>query len=92
MFGPDSVYAYETGGVPVDIPSLTFSDLKSFHASKYHPSNSLMTSYGDLSVLDSLERVDTLVMDKFEERGTFLGLGMLGLVLLYLVIILIKFT
>jgi len=36
---PGTPYAFESGGDPLDIPQLTWEDLKNFHKSRYSPAN-----------------------------------------------------
>jgi Zn-dependent M16 (insulinase) family peptidase len=36
---PTTTYQYESGGDPEAIPTLTWDELKNFHATHYHPSN-----------------------------------------------------
>lgn len=55
---PDLPYAYNSGGSPKEIPSLTYEGLKEFHQEFYHPSRCLFFFYGNLSLakhLDALE-------------------------------------
>ncbi|XP_013406216.1 presequence protease, mitochondrial [Lingula anatina] len=47
MLLPNHTYGVESGGDPICIPDLTWEQLKSFHASHYHPSNSRFFTYGD---------------------------------------------
>ncbi|NEX61089.1 insulinase family protein [Noviherbaspirillum galbum] len=42
----DTTYAVESGGDPLDIPSLTLEDLRAFHASHYHPSQAVFMTAG----------------------------------------------
>ena len=44
---PESVYGFESGGHPDDIPSLTYRDFLDFHHTYYHPSNAFIYFYGD---------------------------------------------
>lgn len=44
---PDTVYGYESGGDPEEIPTLTYERFKEFHARYYHPSNARIFFYGD---------------------------------------------
>ena len=37
---PDHTYGVASGGDPAFIPGLTYNQLKEFHRSHYHPSNS----------------------------------------------------
>jgi len=55
---PDNTYSVDSGGDPLDIPTLTFDQFKGFHEAYYHPANSRIFFYGDddldtrLSLLD----------------------------------------
>jgi hypothetical protein len=40
---PDTTYSNNSGGEPSVIPSLTYQQLKDFHARHYHPSNAFFT-------------------------------------------------
>ncbi len=51
---PDTLYARESGGNPVVIPDLTYEQLKAFHQTYYHPSNSYFFLYGDIPTSDYL--------------------------------------
>ena len=51
---PDTVYARESGGDPSAIPELTYAQLKAFHQTYYHPSNSYFFLYGDIPTKDYL--------------------------------------
>lgn len=62
---PDSVYGVESGGVPKDIPNLTFEELKNFHASFYHPSNAKVLLYGDLDAQKYMHKL-SVYFDAFE--------------------------
>lgn len=55
---PDNTYRVDSGGDPRVIPSLTFDQFKSFHASYYHPANSRLYFYGDDDPLKRLELMD----------------------------------
>lgn len=45
---PETIYQYNSGGVPKAIPSLTQEEFLDFHKTYYHPSNSLTILYGDI--------------------------------------------
>lgn len=65
LFG-DSIYGHNSGGDWKKIPDLTYERLLNFHRSHYHPSNALFVSYGDLPLIRTLERVDQLVLSRFQ--------------------------
>ena len=52
---PDTLYARESGGDPDAIPDLTYTQLKTFHETYYHPSNGYFFLYGDIPTTDYLE-------------------------------------
>lgn len=45
---PDLTYGVNSGGDPREIPTLTYEELKAFHARFYHPSRCLFFFYGNL--------------------------------------------
>ena len=52
---PDLPYAYNSGGDPKEIPSLTYPELIAFHETYYHPSRCLFFFYGDLPLKHHLD-------------------------------------
>ncbi|HKJ61269.1 MAG TPA: insulinase family protein, partial [Hyphomicrobiales bacterium] len=44
---PDTIYGYDAGGDPANIPDLTYETFKRFHERFYHPSNARFFFYGD---------------------------------------------
>lgn len=71
---PGSTAANSSGGVPSEIPNMTWEDVKSFHDAYYHPSNSLTCLYGSyenyarfLELLDgyfsAYEKADIVIAD-----------------------------
>ncbi|CAI5700416.1 unnamed protein product [Peronospora effusa] len=64
-----SIYEHVSGGDPKHIPSLTYEDLRDFHAKNYHPSNCCFYSYGDLSLTDHLAYLDHEILNKFDYRA-----------------------
>lgn len=46
---------HNSGGDPKKMTDLTYSDLKSFHSSTYHPSNARIFTYGSMPLADHLE-------------------------------------
>jgi presequence protease len=49
---PYTIYGHNSGGNPLHIPNLTFTELKSFHNQHYHPSNAKIFTYG-IALFDS---------------------------------------
>jgi presequence protease len=58
---------HNSGGDPRHITSLTYEDLKAFHAQNYHPTNAKLFTYGDMPLADHLMEVGRQ-LDRFE-RG-----------------------
>ena len=46
---PGTPYAFESGGVPEEIPQLTWEELKQFHKSRYSPANCRIFLAGNIS-------------------------------------------
>lgn len=44
---PDTPYAHDSGGDPLEIPNLTYENFIKFHQTYYHPSNSLIYFSGN---------------------------------------------
>lgn len=65
---PDSVYAYDSGGDPLEIPSLTYDEFCSFHKKFYNPSNCLLFLYGDISTADQLDFISEKYISRLEEK------------------------
>uniref|UniRef100_A0A8C2IJU7 Presequence protease, mitochondrial n=1 Tax=Cyprinus carpio TaxID=7962 RepID=A0A8C2IJU7_CYPCA len=63
---PDHTYAVVSGGAPLDIPDLTWEQLKHFHATHYHPSNARFFTYGDLPLEQHLQQIEEEALSKFE--------------------------
>lgn len=63
---PDTAYAYDSGGTPEVIPSLTREDYLDFHKKYYHPSNSYIYLYGNMDAVKELEFIDTEYLSSYE--------------------------
>lgn len=55
---PSHTYGVVSGGYPLDIPKLTWDQLKCFHKHHYHPSNSRIYTYGNLNLSDHLKFIN----------------------------------
>ncbi|MCI0381959.1 MAG: insulinase family protein [Chlamydiae bacterium] len=55
---PDLPYAYNSGGDPKEIPSLTYADLIHFHETYYHPSRCLFFFYGNIPLKKHLDFIE----------------------------------
>ncbi len=65
---PTTTYRHNSGGEPADIPSLSWQQLKEFHARFYHPSNAYFFSYGNFPLEGHLRTIEEQVMSQFEAR------------------------
>jgi Zn-dependent M16 (insulinase) family peptidase len=63
---PTNCYGMNSGGEPLDIPDLSWEQLKQFHGTYYHPSNSWFFTYGDMPLGDHLIRIEDLALSRFE--------------------------
>ncbi len=63
---PTATYRHNSGGEPEDIPTLTWQQLRDFHARYYHPSNAWFFSYGNLDLVELLGIVEDRVLQQFE--------------------------
>jgi Zn-dependent M16 (insulinase) family peptidase len=51
---PDTLYAFDSGGNPEDIPLLTYEQFKAFHRTYYSPTNARFFLYGNIPIADHL--------------------------------------
>jgi len=65
---PTTCYGMNSGGEPLVIPELTWEQLRAFHKSYYHPSNSWIYTYGNLPLEDHLEQIDQLALNRFDRQ------------------------
>ena len=63
---PDTNYRFNSGGDPVEIPNLTYAQLKSFHKKYYSPANAVFLTYGDLPFEKHQEKFEDLVLKEFK--------------------------
>jgi Zn-dependent M16 (insulinase) family peptidase len=64
---PGHPYSLEHGGTPRDVPTITWEQLKDFHARHYHPSNAYFLSWGDVPLDDLLQTLDA-ALDRVPSR------------------------
>ncbi|MGY3776449.1 insulinase family protein [Helcococcus sueciensis] len=65
---PDTIYAFNSGGDPYIIPSLTYDDFNDFYDEFYHPSNSYIFLYGDMDYESYLECIHNEYLSNYEYR------------------------
>lgn len=63
---PTTTYHYNSGGDPADIPDLTHPELVAFHKSHYHPSNSVIMSFGNIPVSETQSKIHEDALTQFE--------------------------
>ena len=63
---PTTTYHYNSGGDPAQIPDLTHTELTAFHESHYHPSNSVIMSFGNIPVAETQAKIHEDALIQFE--------------------------
>ena len=64
----DTPYAFESGGDPDAIPTLTRENFLAFHTRYYHPSNSYIYLYGNVDFAKELAFIDQEYLSHFDKR------------------------
>lgn len=64
-----TTYEHESGGDPLDIPSLTHADLLAFHASHYHPSQAVFMTAGRVDPVEVQNVISDRVLSKLTGRA-----------------------
>ncbi len=59
----DSVYGLDSGGIPEEIPNLTYDDLISFHKEYYHPSRCIFFFYGNIPIEKHIDFIGEKILD-----------------------------
>lgn len=62
---PTNTYHFNSGGDPETILDLSYEDLTSFYKKHYHPSNSILMTYGDIPASEHHEKFSEY-LDDFE--------------------------
>lgn len=62
---PDSIYGFDSGGDPAEIPALTYEQFLAFHRRYYHPSNCKIFLYGNIPTLKHLEFLEAHFLSRF---------------------------
>ena len=65
---PDTNYAYDSGGDPLEIPSLTYDEFLDFHQKFYNPDNCLLFLYGNIPTQTQLDFLNERFMDRIEKK------------------------
>jgi Zn-dependent M16 (insulinase) family peptidase len=65
-----TTYEVESGGDPLVIPSLAYDELKTFHASHYHPSQAVFMTAGRVDPLAVQRVISEQVLDKLSGKAS----------------------
>ncbi len=63
---PTSTYHYNSGGDPEHIPDLSYSQLKAFYESHYHPSNAIFMTFGNISAAEHQAQFEDKALRHFQ--------------------------
>lgn len=58
-------YRFYSGGIPEDIPKLTYQEFLKYHRDYYYPSNCILYLYGDIDIDKYLNLIDELYLSNF---------------------------
>lgn len=64
---PDTNYAYDSGGDPLEIPGFSYEDFKAFHKKYYRPDNCLVFLYGNVPTEEQLDYLQDHFLDRLEK-------------------------
>ncbi|WP_167958226.1 insulinase family protein [Anaerosporobacter faecicola] len=64
---PDTAYGTESGGVPDNIPDLSYEEFLDFHKKYYHPVNSYIYLYGDMDIEEKLAWLDKEYLSEYDQ-------------------------
>ncbi len=65
---PDTNYAFDSGGDPMDIPGFSYAAFKDFHKKYYRPENCLVFLYGNISTEEQLDFLQEHFLDRLEKK------------------------
>ena len=63
---PTTTYHYNSGGEPVNIPDLTYQQLKDFYRTHYHPSNAVFMTFGDIPAFEHQKQFEDKALSHFD--------------------------
>ncbi len=64
---PTTTYHYNSGGEPVNIPDLTYQQLKDFYKTHYHPSNAVFMTFGDIPAYEHQQQFEEKALCHFDK-------------------------
>ncbi len=62
---PTTTYHYNSGGEPDHIPDLSYTQLKTFYKSHYHPSNAIFMTFGNIPAAAHHDNFEELALSQF---------------------------
>lgn len=65
----NSNQGYNAGGEPKEVLALNYKEFVNTYKKYYHPSNSLITLYGDIQIKDFLSLLDQEYLSKYEKKA-----------------------
>lgn len=65
---PDTIYRYESGGIPEDIVTLSEQEFLDYYYKNYHPSNACICLYGDIMLDQFLKLIDEEYLCHFTRK------------------------
>jgi len=64
---PTTTYHYNSGGEPVNIPDLSYQQLKDFYKTHYHPSNAVFMTFGDIPAYEQQQQFEEKALCHFDK-------------------------
>lgn len=65
---PESFPSFDSGGDPLDIPTLTYEEFLDFHQKFYAPDNCLLYLYGNIPTADQLDFLNERFIERLEKK------------------------
>lgn len=65
---PDTNYAFDSGGDPMDIPGFSYEAFKEFHKKYYRPENCLVFLYGNIPTEEQLDFLQEKFLDRLQKK------------------------
>ncbi|AKA68802.1 insulinase family protein [Clostridium scatologenes] len=66
---PDTSYKYESGGVPDEMPNLTYEELLKTYNENYNPANSYFYLYGKMDIDKTLKFIGENYLNNFDKKN-----------------------
>lgn len=65
---PNTIFAYNSGGNPEDIVTLTHAQLVNTYKKYYHPSNATIYLYGKMDIANKLKQINQEYFSKYDKK------------------------